>query len=882
MFSGGTGTKEDPFLIATPEDLEDMKEVSQDYYCFKQIADIDFEGADWFNPSFFTGFYDGQNYKISNLNIVGNAYPSMFGAVFSREDIAEDGKIAMKNIRLVNVKVEVDMTFSAALAGFLNDGYFVVNCHAVNCRVDAPTESNIGGLIGAAYSNSGIIDCSVSGYVRGQYYTGALVGTISNNVTIKRCKTNTDLVINSYLGGGITGSCSGHIEECEVRGTLSQPTIEVTSGLGVLVGSLSGGTIERCTAYVDVLEVSRQVSFVGLVRNNSKVKDCYANVNYNFTAKTFSNSVLVGGIASSIYNNSTIENCYTRGSFDITTPEFESPVQGMYIGGIAGKVGRLPHEQQVTLKNNFSIVEKIKITNISNYDLEDFLNIGRIAGNLTGETTASNYAYNQMTFNGSTTFLNEDKTLEGKDGEDITIEQLKDKNTYIEKGWDFESVWDINEYYNDGFPHLRWESTEIKKIGPGDYIKLEKQNEKKVIKKVVSTFNFDGDDIVYTAGEGEEHETLKIENPFMTQDIVSYVQSQLNGFEYVPYSMEWRCYPQLEPGDFYLIETRKGEILETFIMSNKITFRGGLKADTNAPARSQQQSEFPYKGTLTKKIEHIERTRIVEGKDYYGVRTSRDFGLKIKREDGKSEVILNSDIMEFKVNDERKIYFDVQEELYKFTGKIIASMFVGGTIDIGEGTFTVDDEGKVTINSGSIIITREDGNARIVISEAAGITFQKWNEVSEDWEETIGLDSEGAGVITGGTLRTAKDGRRVEVSNNQIRCYNDDGKLNGFVTNNTSSQFGDWEFWDNGNLVFRVYNSTGGEGVSLIPENNSSLLIGSSGSILGLLGNIVLNGSTVDSLNTATAGPTYTATEQQMLQDVYDKLKELLDRLNNN
>ena len=125
--------------------------------------------------------------------------------------------------------------------------------------------------------------------------------------------------------------------------------------------------------------------------------------------------------------------------------------------------------------------------------------------------------------------------------------------------------------------------------------------------------------------------------------------------------MSWRCWPQLEPGDAIIIEARKGETLRTFIMSNKITFRGGLKADTNAPAKSQQQSEFSHKGTLTKKIEHIERTRIVEGKDYYGVRTSRDFGLKIKREDGKSEVILNSDIMEFLANDERKIYFDVQE-----------------------------------------------------------------------------------------------------------------------------------------------------------------------------------------------------------------------------
>ena len=442
-------------------------------------------------------------------------------------------------------------------------------------------------------------------------------------------------------------------------------------------------------------------------------------------------------------------------------------------------------------------------------------------------------------------------------------------------------LWIIRERRNDGYPFIHFQFSKPV-ITARDYIKLEKQNEKKVIKKIVSTYSFDGDEVKYEIGEGEEHETLTIENPFMTQEILNDIYKNLDDFEYVPYNMSWRCWPQLEPGDFYLIETRKGEILETFIMSNKITFRGGLKADTSAPAKSQQQSEFPHKGTLTKKIEHIERTRIVEGKDYYGVRTSRDFGLKIKREDGKSEVILNSDIMEFKVNDERKIYFDVQEELYKFTGKIIASMFVGGTIDIGEGTFSVDSDGKVTINSGSIIITRDDDKARIVISEATGISFQKWNEELEDWEETIGLDSEGAGVITGGTLRTSKDGRRVEISDNQIRCYNDDGKLNGFVTNNTSSQFGDWEFWDNGNLVFRVYNSTGGEGVSLIPENNSSLLIGSSGSILGLLGNIVLNGSAVDSLNTATAGPTYTATEQQMLQDVYDKLTELLDRLNNN
>ena len=245
-------------------------------------------------------------------------------------------------------------------------------------------------------------------------------------------------------------------------------------------------------------------------------------------------------------------------------------------------------------------------------------------------------------------------------------------------------------------------------------------------------------------------------------------------------------------------------------------------------------------------------------------------------------MILNSDKMEFLVNGERKIYFDVQEELYKFTVKIIASMFVGGTIDIGEGTFTVDDEGKVTINSGSIIITREDGKARIVISEATGITFQKWNEELEDREETIGLDCEGEGVITGGTLRTAKDGRRIEISDNQIRCYDDSGKLHGLTTNNTSQQFGDIEVYDDDNLVFRIYNRTLGGGVSLIPENEASLAVGKEGHILGLNGSIVLNGRVVPSIASKTAGINYGENERTMLQELHDKIKQLLDAINSN
>ena len=442
-------------------------------------------------------------------------------------------------------------------------------------------------------------------------------------------------------------------------------------------------------------------------------------------------------------------------------------------------------------------------------------------------------------------------------------------------------LWVIRDRRNDGYPFIHFQFS-IPVITNKDYIKLQRQNQNKVITKIVSTYNFNGDDVTFQRGEGDEHSTLKISNPFMTNEIMNDLYKELYGLEYVPYAMQWRSYPYLEPGDQIIIEDQKGECLQSYIMQNKMTFKGGLRADTKAPAPSQQQSEFKHKGTLTQKVENLQKTTLREGKDYYGVRTSREFGLKIKREDGASEVVLNSDRMEFLANGEKKLYFDIEEELYKFTGKMIASMFEGGSINIGEGTFEVNEDGKVVIKSADVTITRADGKARVVISEASGMKFQKYNDISAVWEDSIALDANGEGVVTGGLIRTSKDGRRVEVSNNQIRCYNDYGELNGFATNNTSGQFGDWEFYDNGKLVFRVYNATSGQGVTLLPENGASLVVGSHGNVLGLHGYISINGNAISSLSTKIAGGTYGANEQEMLQEIYDKLQELIDAINDN
>ena len=583
MFSGGSGTREDPYLIGSVADLNEMRnyDSAQTASYYKQICDIDFEWADWVSPVYFFSAYDGQGYKIMNVNVVGSTYPSFFGAIY---ETLEDH--ILKDIRIINMKsLHPEPSLSGGFSGMVRGKVKIKNCHLENVEIEGGY--NAGGFVGSVSDDAIIEHCSVSG--KGTFEQGAgFCG--SNNGIIRYCRTNMECIGTSHTIGGFVGWVDGLVEKCHAAGTIKLTTTTAGGGVSAFASTVYG-TIRQCTTDVKIIGATNACSgFAGTLREGCVIEDCYAKGDIDVEMSDYGNGIQVGGIVQNIIRKDVVvRRCYFMGNIKVATPEAYNENAGelVRIGGIAGDIYNPYNDQGITtIKNCFSITPSITLINrTTGTEIEDFTRIGRIWGYYTDTTMdAHNYALGVATYNGSTTFPEQDKTLEGKDGQDITITELRKKETYENEGWDFENVWDINEYYNDGFPHLRWENTQIKKIGPGDYIKLKKQNEKKVIKKVVSTFNFDGDDIVYTAGEGEEHETLTIENPFMTQDIVNYVQSQLNGFEYVPYSMEWRCYPQLEPGDFYLIETRKGEILETFIMSNKITFRGGLKADTSAPA----------------------------------------------------------------------------------------------------------------------------------------------------------------------------------------------------------------------------------------------------------------------------------------------------------
>ena len=70
LFAGGTGTAEDPFLIATSEQFKAIDQLNGAPYCFKQTADIAVAAGD--EVTKFAGVYDGGNQKLSSARTSGN------------------------------------------------------------------------------------------------------------------------------------------------------------------------------------------------------------------------------------------------------------------------------------------------------------------------------------------------------------------------------------------------------------------------------------------------------------------------------------------------------------------------------------------------------------------------------------------------------------------------------------------------------------------------------------------------------------------------------------------------------------------------------------------------------------------------------------------
>ncbi len=235
-FAGGDGSAEHPYQVSNATELNDVRNFLSSY--FIQNADIDLDvapyntGSGWEpignSSTKFTGTFDGNGYKITNLfiNQTYTNYIGLFGYTAGGSEI--------KNVSLEGIDV-TGFQMVGGLVGYLWGGA-ITNSYATGSV--SSSSIHIGGLVG--YNSWGTITNSYStDSVSGTNYIGGLVG-LNDHGTLT----------NSYSTGSVSGATQvGGLVGWNYGGTItnsySTGSVTGTSNVGGLVGCNPSSTVSK-------------------------------------------------------------------------------------------------------------------------------------------------------------------------------------------------------------------------------------------------------------------------------------------------------------------------------------------------------------------------------------------------------------------------------------------------------------------------------------------------------------------------------------------------------------------------------------------------------------------------------------------------------------
>ena len=240
LWTRGTGTQTDPYLIESAENLAflaymvDKGFETQDLF-FRLTTDIDLNGSedqpwtpigrfyrgfdedgcdrgntlDYGTPTFFSGHFDGGNHTISNLYVVdGSGYAGMFGYADSG---LNDESAVIENIEIANGYIS-----GSVCGGIVGRGGKLTVQH---CRNAAVIEGhNVGGIVGEG--GSVVLNCSNVGALSGTN-VGGIVGGITGIFDISECFNEGDITATRIAGGIIGGSRRSTVVNCYNTGNVT-------------------------------------------------------------------------------------------------------------------------------------------------------------------------------------------------------------------------------------------------------------------------------------------------------------------------------------------------------------------------------------------------------------------------------------------------------------------------------------------------------------------------------------------------------------------------------------------------------------------------------------------------------------------------------------
>ncbi len=382
---GGSGTSDDPYLIASASDMEEVMSnvnTAANDYSGKYLsitADLSIELSATSQSKTFRGHLDGGNHTLTLSTSATGTYVAMFNCV--------GGAGSVSNITFAGSLSGVGESSSTVCAFNYGRIENIIN----NCSISsAASNSYVGGIAGSEINASAVItNCVNNATISGSKYVGGIVGnlrvgTISNTINKGNVTASSSSVagIAGLIGRSNTETFNAVITDCINEGNIS--------GAGQVAG-IAGGvypqlTCNNCSNYGNITTSA-----------NSGAGGIAGLINSNMDSATFS-----------------FTNCYSSGT--VTT-------SAGWAGGLFGYAGSA--SLGTVTFNNVLSAARLVCTN-STGNLGGFMagqNSDKMTFNLikcqsmaSVSCSATSNVSNGIGIAATTIETNEDSTLEKNDG----------------------------------------------------------------------------------------------------------------------------------------------------------------------------------------------------------------------------------------------------------------------------------------------------------------------------------------------------------------------------------------------------------------------------------------------------------------------------------
>ncbi len=292
LYSGGSGTKEDPWVISTVVDLQKLAETvngGEDYNgkYFIQNTDLDLMGITWEpigytdDGYYFSGHYDGKNHSISNaistgkVDEDGQATVGIFGCII-------EGSVSNLHVKnaIFSANGEGGYSLAGGIAGITFDSV-ITNCSVENSSLKGEktlvaNNACVGGITG--YSVHGIFQncASANNKIISQTYAGGIVGEIDDSISNNE---GGSAFTNCYVAEGNISAFADDVQDYSIAGGFIGRVTE------------DNPTLENCYVYDTLTSIAdTKASFkkTGII-----VGSCYMNLP-NYEAKVTTTNCYYG------------------------------------------------------------------------------------------------------------------------------------------------------------------------------------------------------------------------------------------------------------------------------------------------------------------------------------------------------------------------------------------------------------------------------------------------------------------------------------------------------------------------------------------------------------------------------------------------------------